>query len=213
MDNNLQVVTTARLPAHQTPSVIAQIGDKNTQVAHANNVNNFINIIIPTASHLNNGFINNYNFSLSTMYYNLFVIGSETFDCGHFIVPTDRAITECISPEISKRFADLNEEAISQIKTFPSLFASENHQYGRTDKSHQAYFGIVTAVNIQDNGIKVYFQIFSSLPQQSLNENAYNFAIRGATALNELNRTHWAIKKVNLLEALKDTGISVLAPT
>ena len=30
---------------------------------------------------------------------------------------------------------------------------------------------------------------------------------------NELNRTHWAIKRVNLIEELQAVGISLLAPT
>ena len=32
-------------------------------------------------------------FALNTDYYNLFVIGNETFLDGHFIVPKDRALT------------------------------------------------------------------------------------------------------------------------
>ena len=151
--------------------------------------------------------------NLKLDYYNLFVIGDETFCDGHFIVPKDRALTESTSQDVKAQFAALSEDAILQIKTFPSLFTSENHRYGKTDDTHQAYFGLVTDVRIQDNGIKIYFRPLSAIPQQRLNEIAFKLAIQSASSTNELNRTHWAIKKVNLIEELKAAGISVLAPT
>ena len=71
----------------------------------------------------------------------------------------------------------------------------------------------MTGVKIQDNGIKIYFRPLWTVPQQKLNEIASKIALQGASSFNELNRTHWAIKKVNLIEELKAAGISVLAPT
>ena len=151
--------------------------------------------------------------SLNTNYYNLFVIGVETFSAGHFIVPKDRALTEYMAPETKALFSSLSDDAITQIKTFPSLFLSENHDYGRTDEDHQACYGLVTDVRVQDNGIKIHFQPLSSIPQQRLNEIIFQLAIDGTTGFKELNHTHWAIKRLNLIEELRAAGISVLAPT
>lgn len=151
--------------------------------------------------------------SLNTNYYNLFVIGEETFCDGHFIVPKDRALTEYMAPETKVLFSSLSDDAITQIKTFPSLFLSENHDYGRTDEDHQACYGLVTDVRVQDNGIKIHFQPLSSIPQQRLNEIIFQLAIDGTTGFKELNHTHWAIKRLNLIEELRAAGISVLAPT
>ena len=95
----------------------------------------------------------NTTFTLNTDYYNLFVIGTETFSDGHFIVPKDRALTESMTPENKAQFSALSDEAIARIRTFPSIFASENHYYGKTDEDHQAIFGYVKEVRIQDNGI------------------------------------------------------------
>ena len=155
----------------------------------------------------------NTSVSLNLDCYNLFVIGEEDFQGGHFIVPKDRALTESMSTEAKKQFSALSADAIAQIRTFPSLFTSENHQYGRTDDAHMAYFGLVTDVKIQDNGIKVYFHKLSAMPHQRLNEIATELALGKAASFNELNRTHWAIKRVNLIEELRQAGISVLAPT
>ncbi len=147
--------------------------------------------------------------NLNTDYYNLFVINTETFESGRFLVPKDRALTEKITPEIAEQFAGLSDESIAQIKTFPSIFASENHFYGRTDDEHNARFGVVTDVKVQENGVKIYFNTISFLPQQRLNELAFNLALASAYSLN---RTYWTIKKINLLEELADAGIQVLGP-
>ena len=157
--------------------------------------------------------IKNISVSMNTNYYNLFVIGAETYSDGHFIVPKDRALTESMAAETKSLFSSLSDEAIAQIKTFPSLFASENRGYGKTDEDHQACYGLVMDVRIQDNGIKIHFQPLSPIPQQRLNEMAFQLGIQGMPTFNELNRTHWAIKRVNLIEELRSAGISVLAPT
>jgi hypothetical protein len=152
-------------------------------------------------------------FTLNTDYYNLFVIGDETLAEGHFIVPKDRALTESMTAENKAQFSALPEEAIARIKTFPSLFASKNHQYGKTDDDHHAVFGLVSEVRVQDNGVKIHFRGLWTIPQQRLNELAFQLAIQGASSFNELDRAHWAIKRLNLIAELKAAGISVLAPT
>ena len=143
----MDVVSSGR--ANTTPTVITQVGNKNTQVARANNVN----IIIQGAPA-------NTKSDLNTEYYNLFVKGDESFSDGHFIITKDRALTEGMSPEAKAQFSSLSNYAISQIMRLPSLFANENHRYGRTDDSHQAYLGIVTDIKSQDNGIKIYYVHF-----------------------------------------------------
>lgn len=209
VSNKLEKIPLDNLPENST--ILVQTGEKSVQVAQAQNVNHVVNLILPamTPGPIGSGASVNLNMD----YYNLFVIGDETFCDGHFIVPKDRALTECMSQEAKDQFSALGKDAVSQIKTFPSIFACENHGYGKTDDTHQAYFGLITDVRIQDNGIKIHFRPLSTIPQQRLNEIAYKLAIQCASSFNELNRTHWTIKKVNLIEELKAAGISVLAPT
>lgn len=212
MNKDLQLTSSSNIAKSVAPTTFTQTGDKNTQIAHANSVHQVINIIVPgMVSQPGNSM--NTCVSLNLDCYNLFVIGEEDFQSGNFIIPKDRALTESMSAEAIKQFSALSPDAIAQIKTFPSLFASENHQYGRTDDDHTAYFGLVIGVKIQDNGIKVYFYKLSAIPQQKLNELALELALGKASSFNELNRTHWAIKRVNLIEELRKAGISVLAPT
>lgn len=210
MNNKPKTLPLENLPPNTT--VFTQTGERSMQIAQANNVNNVVTLIIPMMSPVLGGIVNT-NVALNMDYYNLFVVGNETFRDGHFAVPKDRALTESMSPESKEQFSALSEEAVSQIKTFPSLFASENRSYGKTDDAHQAYFGLVTDVKKQDNGIKIHFCLLSTVPQQRLNEITAQIALQGASWFNELDRTHWAIKKLNLIEELKAAGISVLAPT
>ena len=207
MGNEIQIAEN-KLSSTNTPTaVFKNSGDNGLQISNQGTINVFM-----TA---NNGGVYNAGSAISNAYYNLFVVGGEPFNEGHFLIEKDRALTtaEGIAPEISAEFAALTPEAIARIKTFPSLIAGENRQYGRTDTDHLAFFGMVTDIRIQENGIKIYFQKFCSLPQQRLNETMRELAIHGKPSYNELNRTHWAIKKVNLIEELKAAGISVLAPT
>lgn len=209
MNTELQILSGTMLPTPAEQPTFSQVGDKNVQVGRADNVNQVINIIVPGSIRSAISPTIASGIRLNTDYYNLFVIGNEAFDSDHFILPKDRALTESIAPEIKSQFARLSEDAIAQIKTFPALFASENHLYGQTDDAHTAYVGVVTEIRIQENGIKIYFRLLSPLPQQRLNALASNLALGRASFFNELNRTHWTIKRINLMEELATAGLSV----
>ena len=209
MNNEIQVAN-SDLPTIATPqTVIHNSGDNVTQIA--NNQGGTINFFMPSA----NGAVYNADTKISTEYYNLFVVGEEPFQENFFLISKDRALTtsEGVAADISEQFAPLTPEAQATIKTFPSIFASENHKYGSTDEAHLAQFGVVTDIRIQENGIKIYFQRFCAIPQQRLNEIMFSLAIKGSSSFNELNRTHWAIKRLNLIEELRAAKISVLVPT
>lgn len=209
MKNEIQLVSSS-LPsttAHQ--SVFTHQGDNGVQIA--NQQGGTVNVFLPGC----NGAVYNASTIISKEYYNLFVVGDDFFTETYVFVEKKRALTtsEGVAPEISAQFAALNNEAITVIKTFPSIFATENRHYGRTDADHLALFGLVTDISVQENGIKVYFQRLCSIPQQKLNEIAFNLAIKGTSSFNELNRMHWTIKRIPLVEELKAAGISVLLPT
>ena len=105
MSNDLQLTTSKILPAETRPAVFTQTGDKNTQIAHANSVNQVINIIVPGMAQQPGGTMNAC-VALNLDCYNLFVIGAEDFQGGHFIVPKDRALTESMADETKKQFLE-----------------------------------------------------------------------------------------------------------
>lgn len=209
MSNELQ----KRPPSNLAVTTVNQTGEKNIHINHADNVTQTVNISI--LQQLPGGGFNNVSQTLNLDYYHLFVIGSETFEHDHFLVPKERALTKSsVSDDLFEKYASLSEEAIEEMKKFPAIFASENHHYyGLAGENQKAIYGLIKDIKVQDNGIKIYFHPLNLIPQQKLNEFGFELGIHSSSALTELNRTHWAIKRINLIEALKDAGISVMAPT
>ncbi|WP_409226877.1 hypothetical protein [Gudongella sp. SC589] len=211
MKNELQQITSHGVPTNQ--KTVNQYGDKNVHVDHADNIHQTVNFnfIMRTPG----GKRESVSQTISTDYYNLFVIAGETFEHDHFLVPKNRALIKGnISNELFERLSSLTPEAIEEIKTFPSLFASENtDHWGRTDPEQEAIYGIVRDIRVQDNGIMIYYKELNYIPQHKINEISFNLGMGHPRALVPLNTTQWTIKKINLIEALTDAGISVLAPT
>lgn len=199
----------ANSPASATPA-FSQNGDNNTQIGYVGKYENHApTLIVLPSNHpcVRNNNVQELKFNYD--FYNLFVIGAETYQDSSFIVPKDRALTESTAQDIKDMCDSLSPEAIEIIKTFPAIFASENHGYARTTEDHMAHYGYVLDVVPQDNGIKIYPFLLNEIKQQSLNFIAHNLGIAHAKSFNELNRTHWAIKRINLIEELERAGISV----
>ena len=217
MSKELQVAASGNLPQinQPTPVELSQTGDNNTQIAYVQNFDgtSVTNVIV--TGHRYGETSTPTQGALNRDYYNLFVMGGETFTAfsgGHFIVPKDRALTEKVSPDIEKAVNSLHADAIEFVKALPAIFASENTSYDRSDDTQQAFFGMVTNVRVQDNGIKIYYQTLNAISQKRLNELMHKLAIEGRPTFNELDRTHWTIKRVNVVEELRDAGITVYAP-
>ena len=186
---------------------LSQNGNDNTQIGYVGKYENTTVIVQPQPTRQNRRMpiISKFN----NDFYNLFVIGTEEYQDYYFMVPKDRALTESTPHDIKDICDSLSPHAIELIKTFPTIFASKNHGYAKTDDEHTAYFGCVTGIENQDEGIKVYYCILDHINQQKLNDIVSELGIDYAKACNEFDRTHWAIKKVNLLEKLERADIDV----
>lgn len=209
MDKELQVVP-QQLPqqAQPTPVSLTQTGNDNTQIAHVEHYEQSVVIIQGNRRSrkpmLGQGVAYNYDC------FNFFVIGDEAYEDEFFIVPKNKALTESTPRDIQDQCASLSPAAISVIRTFPSLFCSKNRHFSKTDPDHMAAFGYVTDIEVQDDGIKVFFQAFNTIQQQKLIELSQELCIDGAKSYTELCQTHWAIKRVNLIEILENAGFRVV---
>lgn len=147
---------------------------------------------------------------VDTTYYNLFVINEVDFTKSEsFIIDSSRALTDYVNMDINTEFSSLSDTAIEKIKTFPSIFANENRHYGHTDEEQVFGYGFVEQIKVRKIGVKIKPSIIYLIPQQRLNEALFELDLYGSGALNELNRTHWAIKKVNLIEELQELGFNI----
>ena len=137
--------------------------------------------------------------------YNLFVITDEQFRGKYFVVPKDKAISESTPADLME-LADLTPDKIAIVKKYPAIFANQNHSFAKTDDSHRAFFGIIRDIQIKEEGIWLYFHKMRKVKQQVFNEHATDFGIEGTEFKNELDCTHWSIKRVNVLETLEKAG-------
>jgi hypothetical protein len=211
MEKDTQIATTRQLSPQMIqqaqPINLTQTGNDNTQIGYVEKYEQSI-VILPSAQSagipvIGQGVTFNYDC------FNFFVLGTERYEEPCFIVPKNRALTESTSQEIKDLCASLTPDAIAIIKTFPAIFCSENHHYAKTDPDHMAYYGYVTDIRVQDNGVKVYFTKLNQLPQQVLIDLSEELCIGGARAYTELSHTHWAIKRINLIEVLEKAGYRV----
>ncbi len=213
MENKLQPSEPGALQADSQAATFNLPGDGHTLVAHTDAVNNNYNVVLlngsqPAGCDVDAGASLEFN----PDFYNLIVVGNDDLDePRHFLVRKDRALTESTAQELKNSYAGLTPEAISVIKTFPAIIATENRLYGKTDSEHKAVYGIITDIKVQDNGIKIYYQVLNWVPQQRLNELASELGIEGTSSFNELNRMHWAIKKINMVEVLREAGLRVFS--
>lgn len=188
-------------------------GDYNTLIANTNNINNssVTNILISGQSSGQSAIANG---ELNKEFYSLFIYGCEVFapfSVGHIILTKDRAITESTEEYIKKMFWEMTPGQIAMLKTLPSIFASENQIYGKSNDEQQACFGIVTGINVQSNDIRIDYQTLNPLSQKQLNCMLSELDIQGSSRFNEFDRSHWAIKHVPLIKVLREAGFVIYA--
>lgn len=217
-DDTKIALTTPSAPQTPAPTVnntyqLDQKGD-GTNIGVAQNVDlSTVQIYMPVQGNPGYGANSAYQqpFTANTNYYSLFVIANEKYNQPYILLDLDRALITAYGTNevIHNRLASFSEEAIQEIKTYPAVFAGENYRYCHPDEPNPgpqyAFYGFVTDVKVQDNGkVRVYYQIMPmcSIPQDLLN-----------AMIQELDKTHWSIKNINLIEEMRLKGISLFAPT
>lgn len=137
--------------------------------------------------------------------FNLIVAGDcETWKSKMFALDMDRCIKkgEYSSEEIATRFGNFTEDAIAQLKSFPCLFAYED-PCGKAPR-----FGWLKNIKKRTNQITIeceYVEVAPWITADDLRSAQSNLDIYGW----ELNRTHWAVKDVDLSEELLAFGVSL----
>lgn len=156
-------------------------------------------------------------------YYNLFVAGERKDldeEKGILSIPLNRLLDGDMEYEIEEKFKkslhDNFEEVLKVIKTLPSLFLVENEHTSKAADDQFVIFGYVKDIERYGSGwsalAKVRFsKIRCDIKQQLLNEHAEDFGLLWPynNKINDLNRTHWMIKKRDLIEELRKVGINV----
>lgn len=137
--------------------------------------------------------------------YNLFVSGNaEEWDGSTFEIEESRCVNEYTSQEINETFGSLNEAAVAKLKKFPCIFAYETH----CEKAPR--FGALREVVKRQGRVRISYEIQDVTPflaPENLSALAFNLDI----AKWEMNRTHWAVKNVDLPKELK--ALDIILPS
>lgn len=118
----------------------------------------------------------------------------ETWNSSPYECDRNRALVEYTVTEISERYKDFTDSAIEELKSFPTLFVTEN-------ESVESRIGYITNIRFHQNSVILDFEFDSILP--ALPQGAME-AIRSDIDLGrlELMRTHWAIKDAPIFDIL-----------
>lgn len=115
-----------------------------------------------------------------------------TYERGRVFEYTEDAITS--------RFNELREDQLERLKGLPAVFAYES------GRERDARVGVIEAIRIRHNSVIVSYHFddrIQPIPHQLLIDRRRSLDIGDW----ELNRTHWAVKDVDLFAFLEEQGL------
>jgi len=135
--------------------------------------------------------------------YNLIVTGAAgTWDQAQYSMERSR-VGEYTDDALSARYRVLDERTIAELMSFPTLFAYEK------PLNAPARVGRVTHIATRGAGVRFKYVMLEGLPAipaAQLLEQAQHLDIDDRAW--EMNRTHWAVKDVDLMQVLGKFGLS-----
>lgn len=133
--------------------------------------------------------------------YNLLVSSnSENWEGDPFFLESVRCIREYTDTKLIEQFGKLDDTAVSKLRRFPCIFAYE------TLNNKDPKFGVIRNVTKRQKQVRIEYEfidIENFLTAQDLIDLMFELDISNW----ELNRTHWAVKDVNLAKELNAKGI------
>ena len=134
------------------------------------------------------------------MYHLIVAYSPDAYDGDPITLERNRVLHEYTSETLSERHAQLTEVSITELKRFPALFAYEHSN--RKD----ARLGWITKVQARSDAVRFSYKLEESFPPISwerIRALEWDLDIDNS----ELNRTHWALKDVELFDVLLEDGI------
>ena len=143
--------------------------------------------------------------------YNLFIAYNENAWNGDPLIIEIGRFCEYTDSDVADRFHALDDVAVAELSRLPCIFGYERGVSGTDPK-----FGRLRAVRRLGNGeIKIEYEIIDLQPFLSEDDLTALSAELGinlhARGFSELDRTHWAVKHIDLFRVLLSHGI-ILPP-
>lgn len=135
--------------------------------------------------------------------YNLLVSYNEhSWEGEPETIALSRCLREYTDKEIQSKYASFTDEQTDQLKRFPCIFAYE----AKNEKNPK--FGLITEIRERNNDVQIHYKIIeldTFLTYQDLEKMTFELDITGW----EMNRTHWALKNIELEKELSEKGIRI----
>ncbi len=135
--------------------------------------------------------------------YNLFVsVNDEAWQGESFILELGRCVREYTDKDLTGKFGEFTKEQVEVIRRLPCIFAYES----RCKKDPK--FGIVRQVTKRTDKVKIEYELVELeyfITHKDIEEMSFDLDISDW----EMNRTHWAIKNVNLAKELASKGVKL----
>ncbi len=133
--------------------------------------------------------------------YSLLVSGNdESWDGEPYILEVGRCVREYTDKGITEKFGEFTQSQVDEIRRFPCIFAYE------AGCKKDPKFGLIRDITKRQGKIKIEYEIVeldNFLSHSDISTMLFDLDISDL----EMNRTHWAIKDVNLSRELASKGI------
>jgi hypothetical protein len=118
----------------------------------------------------------------------------ETWDLSPYECDKSRAVVEYTADEISERYKFFDENAIEELKSFPTLFVTEN-------EATESRIGYITNIKVINRSVVLDYELDPILPALPIGAIE---SMRVDIDLGEweLSRTHWAVKDEPIFDIL-----------
>lgn len=103
---------------------------------------------------------------------------------------------------ITKRFAELDANAVNELRKLPSIFAYE------TPSKVAPQFGVLRDLTKRQGQVRIEYELQEVHPFLSARD-LVALAFELDIGKWEMNRTHWAVKDINLAKELRAKGITL----
>ena len=183
-----------------TPSFPSITGGTNLNIFDGGDDNTYNFIVNPTNIASYPSPIN-----VDNRLYNLIVVNVAELSTMSFILPANLVLTKCISAELKRQHANLSERAIELIKSYPSIVLSTNDK--PNFEKQKGYLGYVLSVDKYSSNILIRFNPKFEIKQSLINALSSELNLVCTPEINELDKVHWTIKQVDIVETLENAGV------
>ncbi len=133
--------------------------------------------------------------------YNLFVSGNdEAWNGESFTLEEGRCVREYTDIDISKKYGDFSSQQIEVIRRFPCIFSYESY----CEKDPR--LGMIREITQRRGEVKIEYELVE-IDNFITHSDILDMLFELDIADWEMNRTHWAIKDVNLAKELSAKGV------